>query len=102
MHLPGRLSASTLGDLLGALHRDRVTGLLELSEVRRPLGRSVPGRVHRIHLRDGLIAAVESALGGDERQRIEALFAIEEATIAFRTARPLSAERRPMLLLPRD
>jgi len=100
MHLPGRLSASTLGDLLGALHRERVTGLLELSEVRGPRGRSVPGRIHRIHLRGGLVVAVESALGADLRERLEALFAIEEATLAFRTARPLAAQ--PMLLLPRD
>lgn len=102
MQLPGRLSASTLGDLLGALHRERVTGLLELSEIRGPRGRSVPGRVHRIHLRGGLVAAIESSLGADLRERLEALYAVEEATLAFRTARPLAVEGPPMLLLPRD
>ena len=97
MHLPGRLSASTLGDLLGALHRERTTGLLELHEIRGPLGRSVPGRVHRIHLRAGLVVAVDTTLPmGTEveveplRERLQALFAIEEATIAFHTARPLT------------
>src|SRR5579862_3711903 len=62
MQLPGRLSSSTLGDLLGALHRARTTGTLELSEIRGPRGRSVPGRLHRVHLRDGLVAAVETKL----------------------------------------
>lgn len=51
MHLPGRLKATTLGDLLGALHRESSTGTLELGES--------SGRVHRIHLSRGLVTAVE-------------------------------------------
>lgn len=51
MHLPGRLRATTLGDLLGALHRASVTGTLELAEDR--------GRSHRVHLACGLVIAVE-------------------------------------------
>src|SRR5258708_23593547 len=51
MHLPGRLRSTTLGDLLGALHRDAATGTLELVEDR--------GRVHRIHVSRGLVVAVE-------------------------------------------
>jgi DnaJ-domain-containing protein 1 len=51
MHLPGRLKATTLGDLLGALHRERSTGTLELTES--------SGRVHRVHLAAGLVTAVE-------------------------------------------
>jgi DnaJ-domain-containing protein 1 len=51
MHLPGRLKATTLGDLLGALHRECSTGTLELGESN--------GRVHRIHLSAGLVIAVE-------------------------------------------
>jgi hypothetical protein len=51
MHLPGRLKATTLGDLLGALHRQGATGTLELTEDR--------GRVHRVHLARGLVVAVE-------------------------------------------
>src|SRR5271165_5650253 len=62
MHLPRRLSTSTLGDLLGSLHREGITGLIELSEIRGPGGRSVPGRVHRIHLRGGLVVGVDTGL----------------------------------------
>jgi DnaJ-domain-containing protein 1 len=51
MQLPGRLKATTLGDLLGALHRERATGTLELVE---PCGRT-----HRVHLARGLVTAVE-------------------------------------------
>jgi hypothetical protein len=51
MHLPSRLQSTTVGDLLGALCRARASGTLELSEDR--------GRVHRIHLAHGLVAAVE-------------------------------------------
>jgi hypothetical protein len=57
MHLPGRLARSTLGDLLGALHRERTTGVLELREVSCPGA----GRTHRIHLREGLVAAIDTA-----------------------------------------
>src|SRR6478609_4847228 len=62
MLLPGRLSASTLGDLLGALHRERTSGRLELSEIRGPRGRSVPGRTHRVHLASGLVTSVDTEL----------------------------------------
>src|ERR1700689_4986164 len=51
MLLPGRLRQTTLGDLLGTLHRARVHGTLELAEDL--------GRTHRIHLADGGIVAVE-------------------------------------------
>jgi DnaJ-domain-containing protein 1 len=51
MLLPGRLKATTLGDLLGALHRAAATGTLELVEDR--------GRSHRIHVSSGLVVAVE-------------------------------------------
>jgi DnaJ-domain-containing protein 1 len=51
MLLPGRLKATTLGDLLGALHRASATGTLELVEDR--------GRTHRIHVARGLVVAVE-------------------------------------------
>jgi hypothetical protein len=51
MHLPSRLRSTTLGDLLGALHRARASGTLELAEDR--------GRVHRVHLTQGLVTAVE-------------------------------------------
>nr|MBX3264206.1 J domain-containing protein [Labilithrix sp.] len=51
MQLPGRLKATTLGDLLGSLHRGRVSGTLELVEPN--------GRAHRVHLTGGLVSAVE-------------------------------------------
>jgi hypothetical protein len=51
MQLPGRLKATTLGDLLGALHRSAATGTLEIVEDR--------GRSHRVHLAAGLVVAVE-------------------------------------------
>jgi len=51
MHLPGRLRTTTLGDLLGALHRAAATGTLELVEDR--------GRTHRIHVSSGSVVAVE-------------------------------------------
>jgi DnaJ-domain-containing protein 1 len=51
MQLPGRLKATTLGDLLGALHRGTASGTLELVETN--------GRAHRVHLAHGLVTAVE-------------------------------------------
>jgi DnaJ-domain-containing protein 1 len=51
MQLPGRLRSTTLGDLLGTLHRSRATGTLELAEFH--------GRMHRVHLSRGLVVAVE-------------------------------------------
>lgn len=61
MHLPGRLAASTLGDLLGNLHRSRTTGLLELAELPGSMKDAVAGRKHRIHLFCGLIAGVDTS-----------------------------------------
>jgi hypothetical protein len=51
MQLPGRLRATTLGDLLGAIHRAQATGTLELVEER--------GRAHRVHVVNGLVVAAE-------------------------------------------
>ena len=51
MQLPGRLRSTTLGDLLGTLHRASSTGTLELVEDR--------GRSHRVHLTQGAVVAVE-------------------------------------------
>jgi hypothetical protein len=52
MLLPSRLRGTTLGDLLAALHRAFASGVLELVE---------PSRQHAIHLRRGLVQAVESS-----------------------------------------
>lgn len=51
MQLPGRLKVTTLGDVLGSLHREQANGTLELIETN--------GRTHRIHLSLGLVTAVE-------------------------------------------
>jgi DnaJ-domain-containing protein 1 len=51
MNLPGRLKATTLGDLLGTLHRSQASGTLELAED--------SGKRHRVYLSNGLVVAVE-------------------------------------------
>jgi hypothetical protein len=51
MNLPGRLRSTTLGDVLGALYREKATGTLEL--------RLDSGRNPRVHLALGLVVAVE-------------------------------------------
>lgn len=56
MQLPGQLKNTTLGDLLGALHRERADGVLELIEP--------DGRRHQIELRDGDVEHVETDRGG--------------------------------------
>lgn len=58
MRLPGRLSAITLGDLLGLVHRDRASGVLELIE----LDGATRGRAHRVHFSRGLVSRVETSL----------------------------------------
>ena len=91
--LPRRLSATTLGDLLGNLHRGRVTGTLELTEIRGVTA----GRAHKIHLREGLVVGVDGAtdtaaseasdgFGGPVLRRLEALFALDDAELSFRVA----------------
>jgi hypothetical protein len=50
MQLPGRLGITTLGDLLGRLHRARASGALELV---------AGGRHHRVHLHRGLVSGIE-------------------------------------------
>ncbi len=60
MNLPGRLKLTTLGDLLGDLHRAKASGVLELFEIEG----AAAGRCHRIFLDAGLVDGVESALPG--------------------------------------
>jgi hypothetical protein len=90
LELPGRLERSTLGDVLGALHRSGATGALRLDEA-GPDG----SRQHVIYLRDGLIADIESPAsssparpGCAERQQrleqLEALFGLSSARLSFR------------------
>jgi hypothetical protein len=90
LELPGRLERSTLGDVLGALHRSGATGALRLDEA-GPDG----SRQHVIHLRDGLIVDIESrspsAAPCPERlerqqrlEQLEALFGLTSARLSFR------------------
>ena len=57
MNLPGRLNRTTLGDLLGTLHRAQATGVLELSETRGPSA----GQRHSIFFSAGLVDRIDSA-----------------------------------------
>src|ERR1041384_3432441 len=54
MNLPGRLRLTTLGDVLGALHRSGASGVLELSEDR--------GAIHRVYWKTGMITQVDTDL----------------------------------------
>jgi hypothetical protein len=54
MQLPGRLRLTTLGDALGALHREAACGILELTDER--------GRPHRVHFTQGMITQIETDL----------------------------------------
>ena len=56
MQIPGRLSETTLGDVLGALLRAGVTGLVRLRETQTHSA----DRQHRIYLARGEVVAVET------------------------------------------
>ncbi len=155
MILPSRLSATTLGDLLGRLYRQQTTGNLELADLWAPPGAA--SSRHKIHLFCGLVSGVETSLpspplgellrregflgdpafrsllrrlgDGDPRpsgeilvaerlvdpgtveaalraqlrMKIDALFTLEDASVAFHTARPMKLDaRRIHPLEPRD
>jgi hypothetical protein len=82
LELPGRLERSTLGDVLGALHRSGATGALRIDET-GPEG----ARQHVIYLREGLIADVESSAPAARQRcqdRLEPLFGVTRARLSFR------------------
>jgi hypothetical protein len=58
MQLPGRLRLTTLGDLLGELHRACASGVLELVEV----DGARSGRSHRVYFESGLVEDVDTSL----------------------------------------
>ena len=100
MRLPGRLRLTTLGDVLGALHRERATGVVELTEQAGPTA----GRVHRVHVDAGLVVFVggeETARSDLERgellERLERCFRLEDARVAFRVARARRHASEPPL-----
>lgn len=104
LELPGRLERSTLGDVLGALHRSGATGALRIDES-GPNG----SRQHVIYLRDGLIADVESAAAAPSArpesgrreclEQLEALFELQRARLSFRVMGQRAAQM-PQLLEP--
>lgn len=95
MHLPGRLKSTTLGDLLGALHRSASTGTLELTEA--------SGRVHRVHLSEGHVTAAEvdrasASLAEILRRQDE----IDEDTLRRSLLRAMASRRLHGEVLVRD
>jgi hypothetical protein len=86
MQLPGRLRLTTLGDVLGALHRARASGVLELGEDR--------GVTHRVYVKEGMITQVDTDLF---RQRLGDLLAKQ----GFVGARALARLSRRLLEAPR-
>lgn len=95
MQLPGRLKTTTLGDLLGALHRASATGTLELAEFH--------GRLHQVHLARGSVVAVEidraSASLAEVLRRMDAA---DEDTIRRSLLRAMSSRRLHGEVLVRD
>jgi hypothetical protein len=70
VRISGRLSETTLGDVLGTLHRAKVSGLVRLTEMTG----AVAGRTHGIYLSRGEVVAVDTpsrvpAIGDILRQR---------------------------------
>lgn len=95
MLFPGRLKATTLGDLLGTLHRSGACGTLELAESN--------GRTHRVHLTKGLVTAVEldraSASLAEVLRREES---IDEDTLRRSLLRAMASRRLHGEVLVRD
>src|SRR4051794_22125770 len=95
MQLPGRLRATSFGDLLGVLHRERATGTLELAEFR--------GRTHRVHFSRGLVTAVE--LDGPASSLAEVLRrdrAVDDETLRRSLLRAIASRRLHGEVLVRD
>lgn len=141
MQLPGRLRLTTLGDVLGAVHRARASGVLELQErgtthrvfwsdgmitqvdtdlVRTRLGDLLAGqgflgaralarlarrlleaprqRAGEILVEEGFVSPdlVSAGLRRQLRQKLEALFQLEDAQLTFRIPRPHDQHRTPL------
>ena len=86
MQLPGRLRATTLGDLLGTLHRGEATGTLELT--------CDDGRTHRVHLASGLITAVDiDGASPPLAELLKTSGALDEGTARRAVLRAMSSQR---------
>jgi len=95
MQLPGRLRLSTLGDLLGTVHRAGATGTLELT--------TDDGRTHRVHVASGLVTLVE--LDGPSPTLAELLKTagvLDDGTLRRALLRALSSRRLVGEVLARD
>jgi DnaJ-like protein len=82
IELPSSLDGRTLGDVLGVLHRNEVSGTLCLDELDQSRRR------HTIHWREGLIYDIETSLPvrplGDRRlERLDALFGLTRVRLSF-------------------
>jgi hypothetical protein len=96
VELPGSLERSTLGDVLGALHRDRVTGTLRLHEMNG--GRE---HVHVARPKASVCWTTDGPAGMELLERLEALFQITRARLSFRVMGPHSPPA-PRPLGPRE
>ena len=85
MQLPGRLRLTTLGDVLGAIHRAGASGVLELTDER--------GRIHRVFWSGGMITQVDTEL---YRERLGDLLARQGSL----GARALARLARRLLEVP--
>jgi DnaJ domain len=85
MQLPGRLRLTTLGDLLGELHRACASGVLELVEVEG--ARS--GRSHRVFFDAGLVEDVDTSLNHPRLGEILARDGLLSMSALARVARRL-------------
>lgn len=93
--LPGRLRSTTLGDLLGALHRAGASGTLELT--------GDEGRTHRVHVAQGLVTSVE--LDGPSPTLAELLKtagALDDGVLRRALLRALASQRLVGEVLERD
>lgn len=85
MQLPGRLRMTTLGDLLGALHRACASGILELVEVEGVRA----GRSHRVYFSSGLVEDVDTSLDHPSLGELLAREGLLSAAALARVARRL-------------
>jgi hypothetical protein len=76
VRISGRLSQTTLGDVLGSLCRAKLSGRVQLTETRGVTA----GRVHGIHLSRGQVISIDSGTELDE------LFRLEDAILSFHVA----------------
>lgn len=86
MDLPSRLQTTTVGDLLGALHREGASGSLELEEPN--------GRTHRVHVSRGRVTSVEvDRASASLAEILRGDAAVEEGILRRSLLRALASQR---------